>query len=706
MNTNKTLAGLAVFRSLYDSEKDIYEVIASFLKEIIYKNKLHCFSDVEIAGILNTTYQFEIPIPVIKSALKRVSYIEKANGQYTITDYEQVSTVISEKETDILNNHSSILSQLYTYIQKELELEKELNQSQKNIIQASFCDFLLDNETEAEYIKFITGFILTKKEDPDFQEKLKTVREGVILHSGIRYNPYPSDRGSWMSDLTIFIDQEILFHIAGYNGEIFQEQGLELLQYIKELNHKKTKIHLKYFPETKEDIDCFFDKAEKIVKGKERLNPKITAMSEIIKGCSTGSEIQCKKDDFYNIIEKKHNIKIDKYDSYYDEKNHKYNIIDLKDYELEDDEMNNQNYNSLSYLNYVAIRRQNNPVNNFETISYILLTGKKRTQNIASEKCIKGQVPLSTNIGFLINKFWFKSNKGLSNNFPKSFNIISKCQIILSKVINDSVGEKYKELQNKIKQNKLTEEQANSRYQHLRSIKKHPEEINEEIIPEIYSFMEDDTESFLANQEKLKKNSKDLERKEKELATKNSEHIKVLKKLILSKKENLNTLKIENNKLKNNHTLLKNNREDLITKKENNKTAKVILISITLFCILLDIGTIVLFLIYKKSIYNALGINNQLADYALTFIIPSIIFLIPYIVLVITGKSYSIKKSIIKIRRKIVTYFSSSIVHKIRNLNTEIKQNIDYMTKIKKDIQNLTKEIDDLHKQLSNSHKQ
>ena len=559
MNTNKTLAGLAVFRSLYDSEKDIYEVIACFLKEIIYKNKLHCFSDSEIAGILNETYQFEIPTPVIKSALKRISYVEKTNGQYTITDYKQVSTVISKKETDILNNHESILSQLYIYIQKELELEKELDTNQKTIIQASFCDFLLENDTKPEYIKFITGFILTKKEDPYFQEKLETVREGVILHSGIRYNPYPSDRGSWMADLTIFIDQEILFHIAGYNGAVFQEQGLELLQYIKELNEKKTRIQLKYFPETKEDIDYFFNKAERIVKGQERLNPRITAMSEIINGCSTGSEIQCKKDDFYNLIEKKHNIKIDKYDSYYDEKNHKYNIIDLKDYEQEDDGLNNPNYNALSYLNYVSIRRQNSPVNNFETISYILLTGKKRTQNIASEKCIKGHVPLSTNMGFLVNKFWFKSNKGLSKNFPKSFNIISKCQIILSKVITDSVGDKYKELQYKIKQNKLTEEQANSRYQHLRSIKKHPEEINEEIIPEIYSFMEDDIESFLANQEKLKENSEDLKRKKEELETTHNKHIDIIKELILSKKKNLDTAKERFSELKNKHKGLKDN---------------------------------------------------------------------------------------------------------------------------------------------------
>ena len=138
----------------------------------------------------------------------------------------------------------------------------------------------------------------------------------------------------------------------------------------------------------------------------------------------------------------------------------------------------------------------------------------------------------------------------------------------------------------------------------------------------------------------------------------------------------------------------------LITKKDKNKRA--ILMTITLSFILLIFGAIVLFLIYKRSIYNSLNINNQKADYVLTIIIPIIITLTPYSVLAITGKSFSIKKKIIKIRRKIANSFSSSIVNKVRNLNAKVKQNIDLMTISEKNIQKLTEEIDNLHKQLSN----
>lgn len=702
MNTNKTLAGLAVFRTLYDSEKDIYEVIACFLKEIIYKNKLHCFSDTEIAGILNETYQFEIPTPVIKSALKRISYVEKTNGQYTITDYKQVSTVISEKETDILNNHESILSQLYVYIEKELK--KELDQNQKAIIQASFCDFLLDNDTDAEYIKFITGYILTKKEDLSFKEKLETVREGVILHTGIRYNSDPSDRGSWKAHLTIFIDQEILFHIAGYNGEIFQEQALELLGYIKELNKKEFKISLKYFPETKEEIDLFFNIAERIVKGQQRLNPRITAMTKIINGCSTGSEIQCKKDDFYNLIENTYKISLDKYDNYYDDKNHKYNILDLNDYQDEEDETYNQSYNSLSHLNYVSIRRQDNPANNFETIGYILLTGKKRTQSIASEKCTKGCVPLSTNIGFLINKFWFKSNRGLSKSFPKSFNIISKSQIILSKIINDNVGSKYNELQREIKQNKITKEQANSRYQHLRSTIKHPEEINNDVIQDMYSFIEDSTESYLAEQEKLKENSEKLEKQKKELVTADKKRIEIINELISSKKENLNTYEEKCNKLNNKNKEFQYNIEKLTIKRDCKN--KAILIAIAVLLIISIIGACALFLINKESIFKTLKLDNQptLLN-VLEYIIPLVFTLIFYSILAITGKSFSINKAITKIRKQIIDKLSSSTDNKIKIKIEKFEENVNTIQSTKENIQKITSEINDLCKQLPGTDK-
>lgn len=48
-NVNNTLlASLAVFRELYNSEKDVYGVIASFLTDLIKTNKIYSFSLNEI----------------------------------------------------------------------------------------------------------------------------------------------------------------------------------------------------------------------------------------------------------------------------------------------------------------------------------------------------------------------------------------------------------------------------------------------------------------------------------------------------------------------------------------------------------------------------------------------------------------------------------------------------------------------------------
>lgn len=58
---SKCLASLAVFRELYNNNRDIYAVIGEFLKEIISTNGKHQFSLTEITRLLNDTYDFTIP---------------------------------------------------------------------------------------------------------------------------------------------------------------------------------------------------------------------------------------------------------------------------------------------------------------------------------------------------------------------------------------------------------------------------------------------------------------------------------------------------------------------------------------------------------------------------------------------------------------------------------------------------------------------
>lgn len=50
-------------------------------------------------------------------------------------------------------------------------------------------------------------------------EYLNSVREEVILYTGLNYNI--DEIGSLKRDLTLYLDMEVLFDIYGYNGKVF-----------------------------------------------------------------------------------------------------------------------------------------------------------------------------------------------------------------------------------------------------------------------------------------------------------------------------------------------------------------------------------------------------------------------------------------------------------------------------------------------------
>ena len=73
MKDKNLLASLAVFRELYNKDIDIYTIIAQFLCDIIKTHSLNNFFDInQISELFNTSFEFNIPIPVIKSALQKL----------------------------------------------------------------------------------------------------------------------------------------------------------------------------------------------------------------------------------------------------------------------------------------------------------------------------------------------------------------------------------------------------------------------------------------------------------------------------------------------------------------------------------------------------------------------------------------------------------------------------------------------------------
>jgi hypothetical protein len=505
---NKLLASLSVFRELFNAEKDIYGVISVFLNDIIKTNNLLTFSLNEISTLLNQTYDFEIPPSVIGTSLGRLKYLEKTLGSYIVNDINKVKErEIDSKQIQITGNNNEIINKLFVFI--ETDKNVNLTSIEKEKISHSFCAFLLDESNGNEYIEYITAYILKNEFDENFKSQLNQIREGVILYSGIKYNIDLNDLGTWRQDLTIFIETEILFHLAGYNGELYQKFVIDFLGYVDELNKKAKRkiIRLKYFIECRNEFEGFFKKAMHLIEGSERPNPRITAMVSIVNGCKSLSDVMEKKSDFYSLL-KSHNIEEDNYDKYFEIENHKYNIVSREIIDKVSDEIEKNSEEYLKFLNYVSIHRQEAYTQNFENIGYILLSGNSTTLKVAWNDLLKdkGYVPLATNLSFLTNKFWFKLNKGFGKgSLPKSFDIIAKSQVILSKILNDSVGLKFTELQSELKLGKITEDQVKARIINLRNQVRKPEEIKNDSVTEILNTINEDTlERFIEEQNHFK----------------------------------------------------------------------------------------------------------------------------------------------------------------------------------------------------------
>ena len=228
---------------------------------------------------------------------------------------------------------------------------------------------------------------------------------------------------------------------------------------------------------------------------------------QYLMGCERASDVLEKKSDFYTLLKSK-TIEEDNYNDYFETENYNYNIVNQDIIDKVSEELKKDAAPFLRYLNYVSIRRKEANSNNFENIKYLLLTGNSTTLKVAWNDLMKedGFVPLASHLSFLTNKFWFKLNKGFGKStLPKSFDIITKSQIILSKVLNESVGEKFTELKSEYKNGKLSEEQVKSRIIDLRNQVRKPEEIKNDTVKDVLNAItEDSLEKFVQEQSHFK----------------------------------------------------------------------------------------------------------------------------------------------------------------------------------------------------------
>lgn len=478
---NKILASYAVFRDFNEKGKNINEILSEFIIGVIKSEKLFQFDLSEIHSLLNSTYEFNIPEAVIKTSLNKIDFISFQQSKYTVQDNSKLDdNNIKDQEEIREKENIQLLEKLFSFIEEEKK--SQLNETDKTYIVNALYDFLLDNSIDNSLSNYISTFILDIQKDNNLSSILERIKEGVLLSTALRFNP-DFNENQWKTQLTIYLNMEILFHFNKLNGELYFKLFQDFYNLVKEINKSKVYIRLKYFKSTKIEIDNFFLTAESIVAGKAKLDFTNDAMVNIVNGCQYKADVLVKKSRFYSFLET-NGILLDNDEYEFNEDDYKYNILSQDIYEeLFKNITPNELDKYLLHLNNISILRQGRVNNNFENIGFILLTENRKINKIAWDSNIKeeGQVPLTTNLQFVTNKLWFKLNKGFGkDDYPSTFKVITKAQIILASHISETLHKQYLELQKELLLGEFSENDILSAICEIKERLKFPEQLLDE----------------------------------------------------------------------------------------------------------------------------------------------------------------------------------------------------------------------------------
>lgn len=518
------IASVALFSELYDSDRDIYDIIAELIKGAIQVEGRWTLSSTEMVRLFNDVYGFDVPEAVLATAakkrLKKEGYLSFNKGIYSATEKLMCATRDIEKElSERKVVYRRIINSLIVYVEKKTK--KELDDVKKDNIKNLFNEFLLGHYISDENGKHISSFIVSNQGDKEFVSELNTIKEGLVIYSGIRYTPDLNQLGVWSTSLTIYLDTEHLFNAVGYNGVVYRSIFQDFLKLINEINaqnknkKRRGRVLLKYFEENKTAVENFFYAAEKTLRNKNSVDPSKTAMLSILNGCRSPSDVVNKKTTFFSDLKymgiSLEDSEIDYYENYELNVESEEAIIKLE----------KASKNGVKYFNeeechhflkiFTKINVLRKGVNNvfFDDAGYVFLTGNRTAIFYSNSSIVKFKekdTPFATDINFVTNRFWFKLKKGFgnSNTLPRSFDVITNAQIIVSSLVNKSVSCRYESLLQDLGSGKISKERAVEMSYALRERRSKPEDITLDSINDQLKFIdEEDFERYLREKEGL-----------------------------------------------------------------------------------------------------------------------------------------------------------------------------------------------------------
>lgn len=496
------LASMAVFQQMFNQKKGMSDIICSFIEHYIINSKIHNFFLEDIYKGINDFYNFKLPIAIIRSSLRKFDKVITKNNQgYYSVD---IAKLPKFSNNGLFEDNKTINDEIIDNLERYIEDKREKNLTTQEKIEVfdGFCSFLMGDKVDCHFQKYISSFVIESSKDEKIKKQLDDINEGLIIYTGITSELDPSKLGSWKTNLTLYLDQEILFHIVGYNGEFFKKQADDFLSLVSEINRKEKLIKLLYFDNVKRDTEHFFNNAEAIVSGKMISNGTI-AMAFVTKDCSEPSDVITKKGIFYSKLQNL-GIECDLEEYFSNENNNKYCV--QSDFEP-----------MLSLINILRKGENNKPIQN---IKFFLITGTRATLSQAYsliqeadkaavinnfDKDKFAQKPLAKSLEDITKLFWFALNKSFGHSYKlMSFDVIHKAKIVLSSILSGKIKDNYAKLNKEFIDGNLTKEAVVNCIDELRNKFVLPEDIQSDKVDCVLNLIETSDIEHIQNEKELK----------------------------------------------------------------------------------------------------------------------------------------------------------------------------------------------------------
>ena len=238
----KCMAALAVFKQLFNSSSDIFDVIAEFVRQAIVENGLAVFTEQQMHDLLLQDNGFDVPQAVIQTSIKRLAYLKRQKDAIIVSSdgFNQADCSDLQKQLEeATEKREDIARRLIAFANSKREMA--LSKDEETELCRCFYSCVIDENVSSDFTELACAFILANENDSELQKHLKLVKEGVISFVGLTY--YNNSYGTvdtFDRKIYIYLETEILFHMAGYNGQTYQNLFEEFYAQVKEINLPNT----------------------------------------------------------------------------------------------------------------------------------------------------------------------------------------------------------------------------------------------------------------------------------------------------------------------------------------------------------------------------------------------------------------------------------------------------------------------------------